>query len=149
MEAQGPQGTPPGWHQNPQGPPPNKSLRLLQVILAALLAVAVLVVGFVALTGGGEDEVDDRVKRDQSSNAITNEQAQSLKPGTTRGAVESRFGPPRPDQEGANEGLGTNEGLGDDTCIYYNLKEGELLNEWQFCFRGAGKRGKLTTKNRL
>lgn len=149
MEAQGPQGTPPGWHPNPQQGPSSKSLTLLQVILAALLAVAVLIVGCVALTSGGEDEVDEGVRRGQNSNAITNEQAQSLKLGTTRGAVESRFGPPRPDQEGRNDGLGTTEGLGDDTCIYYNLKPGELLNEWQFCFRGAGKSGKLTTKNRL
>jgi len=31
----------------------------------------------------------------------------------------------------------------------YNVKGGEILDQWQFCFGGAGKSGKLTTKNRL
>jgi hypothetical protein len=57
--------------------------------------------------------------------------------------VEDEFGPPKSDQES------TNEGLGDDTCIYYNIKGGEFLDSWQFCFEGSGKDGKLRSKNRL
>jgi len=111
--------------------------------LAGTLLVIVGVVGCAALVGGTANEIDKGIQKEQNSNAITNKQARSVKLGTTRGAVESKFGPPKSDQES------TNEGLGDDTCIYYNVKGGEILDQWQFCFGGAGKSGKLTTKNRL
>lgn len=122
----------PGWVKVPLG------------LLAA--GAVLLVVGFVgcaALVGGTANEINKGLEEEQNSNAITNEQARAVKLGTTRGAVESKFGPPTSEQES------TNEGLGDDTCIYYNLKSGQLLDQWQFCFGGAGKSGKLTTKNRL
>jgi len=179
VEAQGPQGTPPGWYSNPQGPgqrywdgtkwtdsysqgqqqlpqqqfpqqPPQKSggmpgwvKVLLGLLAAGAVVIVVGIVGCAALVGGTANEIDKGIKKEQNSNAITNEQARAVKLGTTRGAVESKFGPPKSDQES------TNEGLGDDTCIYYNVKGGEILDQWQFCFGGAGKGGKLTTKNRL
>lgn len=174
MEAQGPQGTPPGWYQNPQGPgqrywdgtrwtdnysqgpqpplPPHQPKSggmpgwakvLLGLLAAGTVVVVVGVVGCAALVGGTANEIDRSIKEEQSSNAITNEQARGVKLGTSRGAVESRFGPPKSDQES------TNEGLGDDTCIYYNVRGGEILDQWQFCFGGSGKSGKLRSKNRL
>lgn len=102
-----------------------------------------LIVGCVALIGGAANEVDKNIKRDQNRNAITNAQARSIALGTTRRAVEAELGPPKDTQESENAGLGS------DSCIYYNLKGGQLLDRWQFCFDGRGGSGKLRSKNRL
>jgi hypothetical protein len=166
--------TPPGWYRDPQGggqrywdgnqwtehtsgvqqaPPPVQQQyapqkkgggsTVLKVMLGVVLGGVLLIVGCAVLIGTAADEVDKELDKEQNTNAITNEQARSVKLGTTRGEVEDRFGPPKSDQES------TNEGLGEDTCIYYNLKGGEVLDQWQFCFDGAGDSGTLTTKNRL
>jgi hypothetical protein len=108
-----------------------------------LIGGLILVIGCAALIGGAADEALEGIDKEQNRNAITNGQARSVKLGTTRAEVESKFGKPKSDQESENAGVGS------DTCIYYNLKGGELLDQWQFCFGGKGKQGKLTGKNRL
>jgi len=113
------------------------------VLLGALLAGLILIIGCVALIGGAANEVSNEIDEEQNRNAITNEQARSVKLGTTRADVEEQFGPPESDQESSTEGLG------DDSCIYYNIKGGEVLDSWQFCFEGSGTSGKLRSKNRL
>jgi len=55
-------------------------------------------------------------------------------------AVISEFGKPESTQESENEGLG------EDSCIYYNVKGGGALDQWQFCFDSDDQ---LTGKNRL
>lgn len=120
-----------------------KQRTFLKVLLAILIAATVLIGGCVALIGGAANEADKSIKRDQNKNAITNSQARSVKLGTTRREVEAQFGPPKDTQESQNSGVGS------DTCIYYNIKGGRVLDQWQFCFSGKGKSGKLTGKNRL
>lgn len=116
---------------------------VFKVILGVVIGGLVLIVGCSALIGGAANEAGKQLDKDQNKNAITNSQGRSVKLGTTRQEVERKFGKPKSDQESANEGLG------EDTCIYYNLKGGELLDQWQFCFQGKGMQGKLTTKNRI
>ena len=116
---------------------------VFKVVVGILIAATILFVGCVALIGGVANEADKSIKKDQNKNAITNAQGRSVKLGTTRTAVERKFGKPKSGQESENEGLGA------DTCIYYNIKGGEILDQWQFCFGGKGKQGKLTNKNRL
>lgn len=126
MEAQGPQGTPPGWYPNPQGPGQR-------------------------FWDGTKwtDSYSQQQHQPPQHQPPPQPQHQppqksgGVKLGTTRDAVGSKFGPPKSDQESANEGLG------DDSCIYYNLKGCQLLDQWQFCFGGAGQSGKLRSKNRL
>ena len=135
MEAQGPP------QQQPQREP------LVPKGLVALLVAGVLVVAGVVLlsgvAGGGNEERKRELNRKQNANAITNAQAAEVRRGTPRGVVEDRFGPPRSGEQEADEGFG------DDTCIYYNVKNSRSFDQWQFCFEGAGDRGKLTTKNRF
>ncbi len=177
MEAQGPQ-QPPGWYPNPQGPgqrywdgaqwtddarapqpqpqpqpqqqqPPKSGgipgwvKVLLGLFVVGALAVVVGVVGCAGVLGEAANEVEEELREKQNRNAITDEQALGVKRGTTRGAVESRFGPPKSDQETSTDGLG------DDTCIYYNAKGNRAFRQWQFCFEGSGPSGRLTNKNRL
>jgi hypothetical protein len=76
---------------------------LLGLLAAGAVLIVVGIVGCAALVGGTANEIDKGIKEEQNSNAITNEQARAAKLGTTRGAVESRFGPPKSDQESTNE----------------------------------------------
>jgi Protein of unknown function (DUF2510) len=175
VEGQPPQQQPPGWYPNPEGPgqrywdgtswteqvqgqpapqapppaqagTPKKESNLLRNCLIAAVAVLLLaglaIGGCVALIGGAADEVGDEIEKSQNRNAITNTQARQLEIGTRRSVVEERFGPPENTQEGENEGLGR------DSCIYYNIKGGSIGDQWQFCFEGSGRNGKLRSKNR-
>lgn len=114
----------------------------LKVILGVTAASLLLIVGCAALIGGAANEVNKQLEKAQNEHAISHAQARSVSLGTTRGQVEARFGRPEDVQEGQNAGLGS------DSCIYYNVANGELLDSWQFCFEGAGANGKLTGKNR-
>ena len=116
---------------------------VLKVALGILLAVVLLIVGCMALLGGAANEVDKGIKRDQNKNAITNQQARQIKIGMTKADVVDQLGKPESTQEGENEGLGK------DQCLYWNLKGGEALDSWQFCFRGGGSSAKLESKNRM
>lgn len=116
---------------------------VFKVVVGILIAATILIVGCVALIGGAADEVSDELDKEQNKNALTNGQARSVKLGTTRAEVVRKFGKPKSTQESENEGLGA------DSCIYYNIKGGEALDQWQFCFGGRGKQGKLRNKNRL
>ena len=120
-----------------------KNRTFTKVLLGVLLAGLLLIGGCIALIGGVATEVDEELQREQNANAITNQQARGVELGTTRREVEERFGPPKSDQESENQGLG------EDSCIYYNVRGGEALDQWQFCFEGSGKNGKLRSKNRL
>jgi hypothetical protein len=115
----------------------------MKVVLGVLIGGLVLIGGCVALLAGGANEASKELDKEQDKNAITSNQARSVKLGTTRGEVVGKFGKPKSDQESENAGVGA------DSCIYYNLKGGEVLDQWQFCFSGKGKQGKLTGKNRL
>lgn len=116
---------------------------VFKVVLGVLIAGLLLVGGCVALIGGAANEASKEIDKEQNENAITNNQARGVKLGTARAEVERKFGPPKSDQESENAGVGS------DSCIYYNIKDGEVLDQWQFCFGGKGKQGKLTGKNRL
>lgn len=116
---------------------------VFKVVVGILIAATILIVGCVALIGVGANEVDQELDRQQGKNAITNAEARQVRLGTTRREVVRRFGKPATDQESENQGLGS------DSCIYYNLEGGELLDQWQFCFQGRGQQGKLRSKNRL
>jgi len=120
-----------------------KPRTVLKVMLGVALVGCVFIVGCVALIGGAANEASKSITKEQNSNAITNSQARSVKLGTTRRDVESRFGKPKSTQES------TNQGLGSDSCIYYNIKNGQLLDSWQFCFQGKGLSATLRSKNRL
>jgi len=115
----------------------------LKVLLGVVVGGLLLVGGCTALVAGGANEVSKSITKEQNKNAITNEQARALKLGVTLGQVKAKFGKPKDTQES------TNEGLGSDTCIYYNIKGGQILDSWQFCFDGAGSGAKLTAKNRM
>lgn len=172
MEAQGPHGRSPGWYSDPQGQgrrywdgtkwtdgysqgaqpqeqSPQQSKKQptsLQVVVGVVLGVATLVVGWVAVQGvtsGSDESFEQELYRKQNRNAITNEQARGVKTGMTRREVERRFGPPKPGETGRNQGFGN------DTCIYYNLRGSRSFDQWQFCFEGAGRGAKLTLKNRF
>ncbi len=115
----------------------------LKVTLGVIVGGLVLIIGCAALIGGAANEVSKGITTEQNRNAITNAQARSVELGTTRRTVQERFGPPKSDQESSNAGLGA------DTCTYYNVRGGQLLDSWQFCFEGAGLDGTLRSKNRL
>jgi hypothetical protein len=112
---------------------------VVKIFLGVMLAGVVLIVGCFALVGYGLDEGVKEVERDQNRNAISNREARRVKIGTAKGDVIAKLGEPRDTQEGENEGLGQ------DSCIYYNLRGGEVLDSWQFCF---DSRDRLTARNR-
>jgi hypothetical protein len=114
----------------------------LKVMLGVTASCLLLIAGCALLIGGAANEVNQQLEKAQNEHAITNVQARSVSLGTTRGQLEARFGKPEDVQEGQNAGIGS------DSCIYYNVENGELLDSWQFCFEGAGASGKLTGKNR-
>jgi len=114
----------------------------LKIVLAVFVGGLLLIGGCAALIGGAANEVDKELKKQQSEHSITNAQARSISLGTPRREVESRFGRPGDVQEGENAGLGS------DSCIYYNVRNGDILDSWQFCFDGAGRNGTLSSKNR-
>jgi len=112
---------------------------VVKIVLGIVLGGLVLIVGCFALVGYSVDEGFKEVDRQQNRNSISNREARSVKLGTAKGAVIRKLGDPRDTQEGENEGLGQ------DSCIYYNLRGGEVLDSWQFCFNSQDK---LTSKNR-
>ena len=116
---------------------------VLKVLLGVVIGGVLLIAGCAALVAGGANEVSKSITKEQNRNAITNGQARALKLGVTLGAVKAKFGKPKDTQES------TNAGLGSDSCVYYNIKGGKLLDSWQFCFDGAGNGGKLRSKNRM
>jgi len=116
---------------------------VVKIVLGILIAVVLLIAGCVALIGGAANEVDKGIKEDQKKNAITNSQARKIKNGTTKAEVIDQLGPPSDTQESETEGLGK------DQCLYWNIKGGEALSSWQFCFRGGGSSAKLESKNRM
>ena len=147
VEGQPPQQQPPGWTPPAApAPPPKKESNLLRNCLIAavvlLLLTGLAIGGCIALIGKGAEEVGDEIEKSQNRNAITNTQARQLEIGTRRSVVEQRFGPPARTQEGKNGGLRR------DSCIYYNVKGGSIGDQWQLCFEGSGRSGKLRSKNR-
>jgi len=112
---------------------------VVKIFLGITLAGVVLLVGCFALVGYSIDEGFKEVEREQSRNAISNREARAVKIGTSKDAVIEKLGEPRDTQEGENEGLGQ------DSCIYYNLRGGEVLDSWQFCFDSNDR---LTARNR-
>ena len=114
----------------------------VKVVLGVVVGGVVLVIGCGALIAGGASEVDKSMKEEQNRNAITSSQARDLKIGVTLGEVKAKFGPPRDTQEGETAGLGS------DSCVYYNVRNGEISDSWQLCFEGRGNGAKLTSKNR-
>ena len=118
----------------------------LKVLLGVLLLVAVPVVSCVALQGVSKDRDEELVQelnRRQNTHAITNEQARGVTRETTRQEVERRFGPPKTDEGGSSRGLGN------DVCIYYNVRGSRSFDKWQFCFAGPAESETLTVKNRF
>ncbi len=113
---------------------------VVKIFLGVVLAGVVLIVGCFAIVGYGIDEGVKEVERDQNRNAISNREARRVKIRTSKEDVIAKLGEPRNTQEGENEGLGQ------DSCIYYNLRGGEVLDSWQFCF---DSRDRLTSRNRL
>ena len=116
---------------------------VVKIVLGILIAGVLLIAGCVALMGAGINEASKDFDRQQNKNAITNSQARQIKNGTTKAEVVDQLGPPRDTQEGETEGLGK------DQCLYWNVKGGEALTSWQFCFRGGGSSAKLESKNRM
>jgi hypothetical protein len=116
---------------------------VLKVALGILLAFVLLIGGCMLLIGGAANEAGKSIERDQNENAITNSQARSIKTGMTKSEVIDQLGPPKDTQESETEGLGK------DQCLYWNVKGGEALDSWQFCFRGGGSSAKLESKNRM
>jgi uncharacterized FAD-dependent dehydrogenase len=122
-------------------------------LLIVLIVLGILVVlgvgGCVACAGivgttanKAAKEIDRSIKRQQNAHSITNAQARQLKLGTTKSEVLARFGAPDNTQELTSAGS-------HESCIYYNIRGGSYGRDWQFCFHGNGRRGKLTSKNRL
>ena len=112
---------------------------VVKIFLGIVLGGVVLLVGCFALVGYSVDEGVKEVDRQQNRNAISTREARRVKLGTSKEDVIAKLGDPRDTQEGENEGLGQ------DSCIYYNLRGGEVLDSWQFCF---DSRDRLTAKNR-
>ena len=143
MEAQGPQGTPPGWYPNPRGPgqlywdgnqwtgevwqpkPESKLGTTLKewwwVPVAAIVVIAIAVGALQSLL----------------SNSLSASEVDSVELGTTRAGVEEKFGSP----------AGTEDsGIGGRECIFYNREGGAGRNQWQLCFRGSGDDARLEVK---
>jgi hypothetical protein len=119
-----------------------KRRTFLKVALGIVGGLLLLIGGCAALIGGAANEVDEQLRKGQNEHSIINSQAKAVSLGTTRREIEARFGRPEDIQEGESAGLGS------DSCIYYNVRGGEILDTWQFCFQGAGKDGRLRGKNR-
>ena len=150
MEAQGPQGTPPGWYPNPQGPgqrywngnqwtgdvwepkPESKFGTALQEMQEwwwewwYVPLAAVLVIGAVGGTLQG-----------LLSDSLSASEVDSVELGTTRAGVEEKLGSP----------AGTeSSGIGGRECIFYDREGGAGRNQWQLCFSGSGEDARLEVK---
>jgi len=161
------QGTPPGWYPDPKHPalqrywngsawteqtqptyqtaPPAQSTYVdygavqpsrrgggfLKVFLAIIIAGALLLVGCTALVGQG-------IQDEQNKHAITMQQAKSIDIGTPKSSVIAALGAPESSQSFQDSYTGKS------SCIYYNVKDGQFLDSWQFCF----EKGLLSSKNK-
>jgi len=118
-------------------------LLIVLIILGTLIVLGIGgCVACAAIIGGTANEIDKSITDELNKNSITNEQARQIEIGATRREVERTLGPPEDTQEGQSEGLGN------DSCIYYNVRGGSLGDQWQFCFDGDGQDGKLRNKQR-
>ena len=120
-----------------------KSHTLLKVFVGICLAFLLLLGGCSLVCGKAANDIDKSLKKEQNTSAITNAQARSVPLGTTLAVVRKQLGAPKDTQEDSSAGLGSS------TCIYYNIKGGQLLDSWQFCFTGSGGSAKLESKNRM
>src|SRR4051794_11148648 len=108
---------------------------VLKVMLGILLACVVLIGGCATLIGAGVDQAQD----ESDKTAITTEQYQSVKTGsTTRDEIVQRFGEPQSSDSVQAEGVaGVPESDFQQDCLYYSRK-GELASLFQFCVDGNG-----------
>lgn len=111
----------------------------LAVVGGVIVAVILLIVGCGALVG---TSVDQAVKDTQSKNAITAEQFRSINIGDSEQSIIDRFGEPESRQNSETKKV-FGEGTDTSSCVYYNKKDGELLDSYQLCFTN----GKLDSKN--
>lgn len=151
MSAQPPYPPGPGYGPPQPGygyqPPAKKSgtnpLLIVLIVLGTLIVLGIGgCVACAAVIGGTAKEIDKSITDELNKNSITNEQARQIEIGATRREVEQTLGPPQDTQEGQSEGLGN------DSCIYYNVRDGGLGDQWQFCFDGDRQDGKLRNKQR-
>ena len=97
----------------------------VRIAVGVVLVLAVLIVGCFALTGDDDDETQ----------AITLEQFDGVKVGTTKQQVEEELGTPASSSELARIGIKQPQN-GPSACIYYP-EEGKDFGEgrtFQFCF---------------
>lgn len=119
------------------------------VKIAAVLGIVLLlgVAGCVAVVAIVADDIVNRVESavdvERDKHDITPAQYRSIKLGTSERAVFERLGV-RPRAEGESD-QSIDGRVKSSKCVYYNVAGGELIDIFQFCFRG----GKLVSKNRV
>jgi anionic cell wall polymer biosynthesis LytR-Cps2A-Psr (LCP) family protein len=111
---------------------------VVKVALGVLLALVVVIAGCGLVFGAFVNEVDKGVKKETQKGALSRADAAKAKKGMTKRQVTRILGKPRDTQESDDE-------LGREEYLYYNVKGGDALTSWQFVFR----KGKLAAKNRM
>jgi hypothetical protein len=114
------------------GPPARSgSSNALVIVLVSLAVLAVLGIGgcvaCAALVGeGAEDlgrELERELQRDFDRHAISQAEFDSVERGTRQETVRRRLGP-----------TAETTTFGNETCLHYNRKGGELGDQFQLCF---------------
>lgn len=112
---------------------------VFKIMIGIVLGFTVLIGGCAVLIGAGVNEA----QKESDKTSITVQQYGEARTGTSRTAIEARFGEPQSQQDVQAEGI---KGIPDSdfqqSCIYYNRK-GQLASLFQFCFDGDGS---LTSK---
>lgn len=114
---------------------PKKSRTFTKVLLGVVLGGLLLIGGCAAIIGIGLNSTEE--------DGITRSEFNSIQQGTTRSAIESKYGQPTDAQEFESviEGLPASQ----SSCIYYPEKGKKVLEgaTFQLCFDS----NKLTSKN--
>lgn len=105
-----------------------------KIVLAGIILLVLVIGGCAVLIGGAADEME----KEHDRTAITHDEFKSVKKNATREKLEERFGEPSDVQEHEIDGM-------ESTCVYYGVKGGDVMDDYQFCF---GDNGKLESKSK-
>jgi hypothetical protein len=122
--------TPPPGAAPPGQPARSGTSSALVIVLVALFVVAVLgfggCVACAVLVGEGAEDIgqefEREFQREFDERAITRAEFESVERGMRLETVRRRLGP-----------TAETTTIGDETCLYYNRKGGELGDQYEFC----------------
>lgn len=104
--------------------------KFIMIVVAILVALLIAAVSCTAMVGGALSTAVDETEKEMQEGAITQKQFRSVKKGALLEDVKAELGEPSDRQ------VTEMQGMKKQTCIYYPVEGGEMLDMYQFCFDG-------------